>query len=631
MEEISSVTTTAAAAAEVTPATAGQRMSDVATMDFATYRESLCAAYAERNAELAERLALTTTPDELVGVLNSDNFVGVGPEHFDKYEEALRKFANEDELEAFRERTLEKYQVTDPESGERVLVDFNNPRHLEQFMENFNVFVKQNRTDGQRKLLAAAAAYQMDVTEKTLRRKNVPRVPDEGADLPTTMDIADDETDDERRARQLALVTKSLDEYNAIVTADAKDAALVHLPVRNLPFKHLAKRQLPLSADTFKEARRVFSTEARNSLCTSCMYPTVLFQSKLQLVLYGQRMPRVEPSFQLHATMHTTFMWLIQTDLRPKHERFLDEEERVCRELQQKVEEARAALATMTNADARASEEAEVKRELEYVAKFARGVALARKAYADEKRIESPYQCFAEWRPLDVPRHSKDEIVAIVEALKEAERVGYNERLAHAEAQFRAGTLDERAFLKEFWILNHVNTVNTIKIFEVGILLMYERVIPAAYRADMSLRVDVVRNVPSLVLPQVVKSLEFDRDLFRKVRDYYTTARDADDAVITYNGVHLDDAKLAPAAESVDPDAAFAPSYAALAHHYRFVTREYSSVENVARAIDSLDLVFNRLYDEHTGNQVDDVDNTVADLELAAAADSTQKKAKRRK
>lgn len=677
-----------------------QTMGEVMNMTFEEKRDELVASYALSFPKLAEQLATATTSDEAWAILNSQETRHVTEEEIAaindlalcKKADAMDDDDDEDEEEKqrlveaekarLRAEAFEKYGVVDKKTGERVMADFNNEEHRAQLRERMSLFIAKTREPQDQDRLEAAAAYALHMAESrkapTLTKEQAEHFEKSG-ELPADFE----RRREARMQRHMQMVESSRMEYNRIVALSDKESTSSCMP-HKMPFAPLLKNALPLSAGFFTEAMQRFAKETRMSLTMSNMYPTLVYESKLRLLMYGSGAPNVATSFRYHETMHAMFMAILGTNKKLNHGAYLAAELDVCKKMQTDMRTREQELKT----DTPDAEKAEIERAKADVVTFAHGLALAQKALAEEPpRMLSPFAGFLQretkpWIELDVPRHSKEQIIEIVQYLQETERqrqnralneierafresppfpeaqewqelnkahVHFQTRNGHTNAEFeectvrnarlakiakkraKLGIVDTEEFLKRFWLHNHISTVNTSMCYDTGLLFMFEENIPPSYRADLALRVDMV-DTKAIVFPSVTKDLARQRQFYAAIRRHYTERMTelfeemGLSHLITHAGVNLDGAWLAEFGHgSVLPEDHASPTFSELAEFYYIMNKNYGSVTNVARMVDFVDEAYAAIYKED-GTLVDDFEHTLSDLRLRV---DTQKKKRR--
>lgn len=661
-----------------------QTLGEVLEMSFEEKRDELVESYAVSFPELADQLRTATTPNEAWQILNSQETRAVTEEEMEEINNLSLASGDkadvQKEMNRLREEAFEKYSVIDKKTGQVRMADFNDPDHRQQLREKMSLFITKTHTPEQQDRMEAAAAYAMHMAED----REPPTLSKDEAELYEKTGKLPVDYERRRKARMkrhesMALVSRA--EYNRIVALSDKEGCSSCMP-HKMPFARLLQNQLPLSQGFFIEAMQMAATQTRNSLTMSNMYPTYVYESKLRLLMYGSGSPNVTTSFRYHETVHSVFMRLLGTNKKLNHGAFLDKEYEVCQNMQKdmrdrQLEYEQAVRSGNYGEDELAEELRQIKASRDDVAAFAQGIALAKKALTENGEVVSPFAPFMQreknkWTELDVPRHSKEQIIQIVEYLHEMERIRQNRAMEELDRSFRESPVDEHAdewrrlrteqmrfsfcnthtteemekhkertkrleklrkmrakrnivdteeFLIRFWQHNHISSVQTCMCYETGLLLMYEDAIPSAYRADLVLRTDMVKPT-AIVFPSVSNDLQRQRDFYATIRRHYTERmrelfeEAGEEHLIKHSGVDLDLRSIeAYANTSVNSNELGAPTFAQLAEFYYIINKNYGSVEKVAFIPKFVDEAYAAIYNDD-GTLVDDFEKTLSEQRL---------------
>lgn len=683
-----------------------QTLGEVMQMTFEEKRDEYVEQHGFYNEDLRKALAAATNTDELWAALNSESTRAVTQEELHSVNQLARSVASaidgmevdkDDTEEAammkeekaklelrnkMRNEVWQKYSVVDAKTGKRVLADLNNDEHRAQLRERMSLFVKKGVSPEQQDRLEAAAAYAMHMAEE---REAPMLTSKEAAEYEESGKLPEDYEKKRvaRIKRQHQMAVAAISDYNGIVSRCETQGISSCMPHR-MPFATMLKDAMPLTGGFFTEALQKAARETRLSLITSNMYPTLVFESKLRLLMYGQAAPNVACSFRYHETVHAVFLALLGMDKKYNHPDFLEVEGEVLEKLKMDLEERRKDYVNAVNSCKYTAEELEAEvKQIEGGEKdnetFALGLQVAKKTWdagvalvkqeherkvaaglvsedslppPPMEHVRSPFELFltrAEnpWTQLNVPRHSKEEIVKIIEMLQEGERTRQNSSLKSLDEAFHASDtmgdkkeewqtlrfkqlsepeklskeelrrieklgkkrakhhiMDTEQFLIEYWWHNHTSTVQTCKYFDTAILLYYEDNVPVSYRADLSIRSDSVPN-NAIVANEVISDLEFQREFFRTMRNHYTERMTEYMAVtnqsekVTHSGVPLDQQWLAVFGKfKVCPEDYASPTFAELAEFYMIVCKDYGCVENVAKILDFIDEAYSVMFSD---------------------------------
>jgi len=388
-------------------------------------------------------------------------------------------------------------------------------------------------------------------------------------------------------------------------------------------------------------AQAEYHKNLMNALIFWNAYPTILFESKLRLLLFGKRTYRTASTYG-YQSMQALYHWALKTNLKMRHEEFLEAEEKVCRDLQAMALSEREALASYEDPAEREVRERSVNGTMAEVAFMARSIAEARSAYIANGDVVSPFEKYLSrpselggpWKRSHFPRHSHAEIIKAVDGIRVRVDNGFSVQLDRLESRYRveAGTGDVvpngqnfRDFMREFWMLNHTFTVESLQAFDIGITLLYEEAIPPQNRHDMVIKSDVVMK--GVAHKEVVQQCLKERVFYTRLRSYcrhyaaqkvetillnsgHATA-DAD-SLFRSNGLRFHSAEVVQcAADEVEPAQAASPTFLELYEFYKHVTTDYTDPQYLEYAIDGMDCVLSHIYDEQTGALKDDYEEII--------------------
>lgn len=593
----------------------GTDLADVKNMSFESIRDEMVARYANSPHVNASELATCETRDQLLSVLNRRETRPIPDNDFAAAMYLRQRLEAEGKIEKIRSDVTDRYRIVDAETGEEVVADRNNQEHRNRLTEKFLKAVDVKLTTAKQAsvlndLALLNATSIMQVASLTPEEKKLP--------------------DEEKRAlierkiqTQVAFVSGAQAELNALVTAPASDIA-VALRVESLEFADRARGFFPIDAKQFVFAAVQFSKHVFKAALHWNAYPTLIFESRLRLLMSGEPAHRVATSYGYNRFVHSMFMNLLGTDLcHTDHGDFLDETELLCREKQAEALKRRSEIDGLDISEEKKEEERKlVLGKLEDIAFFARSIAVARKDYQEPRAIISPYADYLQrpvnlggaWNRSQIPRHSKPEICGIVEhALERIDR-SFSEQLERIETRYRdAAPTDPNVngrkgefanFIRECWALNHTFSVESSRCYDLGLLLLFEQAIPLEFRYNMSAPMNVVDD-SGVAAPEIVAQCAFDREFYGKCRDYcvyYVNQKigeDEMDCKVGTTGIRFDPAEVNEIAQQpIEPHQAGAATFGEYYAFYNYVTAEYSQALALSFRADAADYLYGKLYHE---------------------------------
>jgi len=612
-----------------TPAMA---LSAVREMTFEQIRQEQIVRY----PEMADRIAACADENALWSVLNSRQTRAFTSEELKEVADRVSAADRND----MRDAILERYKIIDPDTGNEIIGDARNPVHAELLKKKFEASFTET----------TSSAAKTSMLNDIVRMKIAPggseasqlRITAEERSLPadqlqvvTTHKIN----------RQIEIVKGATATLNNIVSAHVDDVHCVRVLASEVEFSARAMKNFPLKRELFIDAQAIYGRDLLSSVTFWNAYPTYVWESTLRLLMSGKKAYRNVSSYDYHQSVHMVFLLLIHTDLCPTHIQLLEREEARCNKMKAEAKAADAAAGVVDE------------RRMEDIQFFETSISKAKAAYAN-KIILSPFNDYltrpielgGPWTELDVDkfwpgeeivsRRSVEEITNRVKAAQLQANKNFSDLLEGIEAKYRdmsiatADTFVE--FMKALWILNHAYTVESIRCYEMGLLLLFSVGIPTEYRRTC---VVPVEQVPAgYVFKEVAEKMLGTREFYTTVRKHCVNyARSVMEergelSKITSNGIRFPDEVLATVnlKDFVDPAHEHTPTYGELYEFYKLVTTDYGDVNNTVLLTDAMERLYDSIYDEE-GVLRANFSQIMADIERRNIEVDTMNDAKRRR
>jgi hypothetical protein len=602
--------------------------SQALALPFDAYREELVKRYASK-PELSGALAKAETPDQLLSTLNSRETRGLTHEELQMASRLRVDLQDQGRLERIKKTVLDRYTIVDPVSGESVVANMRNETHVELLKQKFAETIETKRYSAQRTAMMNEMA-QLNMMGASLGKLQLKLKEESEQELPTP---------NERSQRMHAVVEAHIDaqvnsaataiaELNNVVSLPEDEAHTVQIRANTVDFAEQAVNYFPLQRDVLHAAQAQYMTQLLNSLTFWNAYPTVLFESSLRLIMFGKKTYRTTSSYNYMQFVHCMYLWVSGSEVRPNHAAFLEEETRACHELQAIAIKERTELSAGIEASGDTVDQSviaaryeSVTRTLEDIAFMARSIGLARAAFS-RGEIVSPFNEYLT-RPAhmggpmlqnEIPRHSKDEIAKIVATASEKIDETFHFRLEEIENRYRRTltapdlTPADRpvaAFLREVWLLNHTFTVESVRCFDLGLLMLYEKGIPMEYRRNFAAKIDIVPagTHNGYTLRAVQEQVQQDRRFFTTVRRHCANyvrellASRNELHKITAVGLRFPDEDVdAISALEIEAGQAMSPTFGEFYDFYVLVTTDYADC--LPLVVDEMDRVYKMIYND---------------------------------
>jgi len=563
----------------------------------------LLASTHDEDKQLAVRAAQATTADELWAVslakntepavqmfANSDKPVSEHGRRMQRELEFVKSAQYAEMVEEARRKAFETFAVKNPVTGELEFPDTLSPEQVEKLASSYTVFVaKEVSLDERRKIVAKASFAPPPLSDLPRADSNM-ETADQAAlsDMRQHVDTRTDQVLDARRA------------VNAIVEQTHAESPYVSVVAAEQPWFLCSVDELadymPLQKSLVHSAVLKRAGLMQLSLAMSPVYSQCVYTSKLIALITGDKFSHVMSALSAYQLLDAIFVHVLGTNIRPPHAEFLDKE----LEAAHKMHEL-----------ARASNDTEAMR---FTAAFAAGIGESKRAWSSEPRqLVSPYSRLFEmpvtadgtqrWKVTDIMRHSKDEIARIVSSQKQARYAHYCQALSELEQQRIAQPvgITQVQFIDRLYELNHVLAVELLNCYELGIMMLYEDIMPAnvaepdgslrSLRAELKTPVDWV--TADKVPPQMAAQLVEERAAYAKLRDHvrHSALERLPTSSVSYAGGFKLTYNSLPDAPIDVAIGACSPTYKQFARFYNTFNIDYGNQQNFESVVTQLDSV----------------------------------------
>lgn len=600
-------------------------------VNFPQLREITARNREDQYPEFAARIRAAKTPNQLLAALNTLP-VQDYTDYMAKQGDDVTTNTNYDEdnpnVKELAAKAVARCTFTDPETGEKVVADLKNPKHREalkaaRIKEAEEALTKGAESD-QALMKRNFARYMKEFEEATstlLLEQGMGKMQIEGPK--PTHNEGEDSRPDATAPTQNAVSMQATEKASlGVIYSDPREMAEFTNHPSKTPFAKQTEGMLPLSLAKISEILKANFVNARRAQCSSYVFPTIGFESYLRALLYGTKMSRTTTTYSYERFMHSLFIHLINTDIRPTHEKLLHAQEEGSKEAAKYLRIESASVAA-DDAEGRAR----VDRMLQDNEFLAKSIQVAKHAYYNEGgKIVSPFveyltrsaEMGGAWKPYDIPFHSVEEIKDVVRTVQRAVVDNFNRGLKLVEEQYRENKIGIRTFLDTYWTINHAAAVESARYFEIGILMIFECQIPQIYRPSYVMQTNKV-PIGGFVDESTAYELCVERSLCMTVRrealNMITRGKGED--AMGYDGVRfsLKEQVSFDMNERVDKKTAMSPTYSELYEFYRMITMKHPNVESMQMYVEAMNILCDRIYEkgklrENYGQIIDEISNS---------------------
>lgn len=603
----------------------GVEYNAIKTMPFEAIRDELVARYANSPHVNAAELAACETRDQLWSVLNRRETRGASSTEFASAARARYSLEESGQLEELRKRIAERYKYVDPKTGEVTVADPGNKKFREGIKGRFK---SQDTVEATLATAAKTRVLNNIATLNATSMMNTVVLTPEEKLLPQE---EQQRIFEQKISTQVALVLAAQNELNSIVAAPDHESGIGLRP-ESLEFADKAVPFFPVEGQEIMFAAVQYAKFVFKSLVHWNAYPTLMFESRLRLLMHGMEVHRVTTTYNYNAFVHSMYMHLRNTDLVvEEHGVFLDEQELRCRQEQTSAMARRQEIATLDlTPEQKEVEMNKVAEKLKDVAFFAHSIALARNKHREKppvilspfaEYLNRPEQLGGRWNRSQIPEHSGEEIFCITQHASQGIDLSFNAQLRRIEDRYRdpnptnpavtgkAGAYKD--FIRECWALNHTFSIESVRCFDLGLLLMYEKAVPIEYRFHMTSQPNIVSN-SGLVLPEVIEACRKERLYYTAIRKFcahYVMERikeDELDCEVSVDGLVFPEEEVAASDfELIEPNQAASPVFGEYYRFYTYIATNYvmrndpmnrAASHVMSFRADAADLLFSKLH-----------------------------------